>query len=56
MIELCLLHCKGVEHESLCAKRPRKEWDPMLWEVPLCPLPKCHMAHWEPNEYPPPLS
>ena len=31
-------------------KRPRENWDPTLWEVPLLPLPKRHKTHWDPNE------
>ena len=29
----------------LIRKRPREQWDPTLWEVPLQPLPKRHKAH-----------
>ena len=35
----------------LIRKRPREQWDPTLWEVPLQPLPKRHTAHWDPNEW-----
>ena len=35
----------------LIRKRPREQWDPTLWEVPLQPLPKRHKAHWDPNEW-----
>ena len=34
----------------LIRKRPREQWDPTLWEVPLQPLPKRHKAHWDPKE------
>ena len=26
-------------------KRPREEWDPISWEIPLQPLPTRHTAH-----------
>ena len=26
-------------------QHPREEWDPTLWEIPLCPLPKRLKAH-----------
>ena len=32
-------------------KRPRENWDPTLWEIPLLPLPKRHKTHWDPNEW-----
>ena len=32
-------------------KRPREQWDPTLWQVPLQPLPKRQKAHWDPNEW-----
>ena len=31
-------------------KRPREQWDPTLWEIPLQPLPKRQKAQWDPNE------
>ena len=37
-------------------KRPREQWDPTLWEVPLQPLPKQHKTHWDPNEWEIPLT
>ena len=37
-------------------KRPREQWDPTLWEVPLQPLPKQQKAHWDPNEWEIPLT
>ena len=37
-------------------KRPREQWDPTLWEVPLQPLPKRQKAHWDPNEWEIPLT
>ena len=40
----------------LIRKRPREQWDPTLWEVPLQPLPKRHKAHWDPNEWKIPLT
>ena len=40
----------------LIRKRPREQWDPTLWEVPLQPLPKRHKAHWDPNEWEIPLT
>ena len=36
-------------------KRPREEWDPTLWEIPLLPLPKRHKPHWDPTEWELPL-
>ena len=36
-------------------KRPREQWDPTLWEVPLQPLPKRQKAHWDPHEWEIPL-
>ena len=35
----------------LIPKRPREQWDPTLWEVPLQPLPKRQKAHRDPNEW-----
>ena len=32
-------------------KRPKEEWDHMLLEIPLQPLPKRNNAHWDPNEW-----
>ena len=40
----------------LIRKRPREQWDPTLWEVPLQPLPKRHKTHWDPNEWEKPLT
>ena len=40
----------------LIRKRPREQWDPTLWEVPLQPLPKRHKTHWDPNEWEIPLT
>ena len=40
----------------LIRKRPREQWDPTLWELPLQPLPKRHKAHWDPNEWEIPLT
>ena len=40
----------------LIRKRPREQWDPTLWEVPLQPLPKRHKAHWDPTEWEIPLT
>ena len=40
----------------LIRKRPREQWDPTLWEVPLQPLPKRHKTHWNPNEWEIPLT
>ena len=40
----------------LIRKRPRKQWDPTLWEVLLQPLPKRHKTHWDPNEWEIPLT
>ena len=44
--------------QTLCLirKRPREQWDPTLWEVPLQPLPKRHKAHWDPKEWEIPLT
>ena len=28
-------------------KRPREEWDPSVWEIPLRPLPKRQKKHWD---------
>ena len=40
----------GVLVLFLCSTgRPREEWDPTLWEIPLQPLPKKHKAHWDAN-------
>ena len=36
-------------------KRPREEWDPTLWEIPLLPLPKRHKPHWDLTEWELPL-
>ena len=40
----------------LIRKRPREQWDPTLWEVPLQPLPKRQKAHWDPNKWEIPLT
>ena len=40
----------------LIRKRPREQWDPTLWEVPLQPLPKRQEAHWDPSEWEIPLT
>ena len=40
----------------LIRKRPREQWDPTLWEVPLQPLPKRHKQHWDPNEWEIPMT
>ena len=32
-------------------KQPREEWDPTLFEHPLCSLHKCPKAHWDSNEW-----
>ena len=40
----------------LIRKRPREQWDPTLWEVPLQPLPKRQKVHWDPNEWEIPLT
>ena len=40
----------------LIRKRPREQWDPSLWEVPLQPLPKRQKAQWDPNEWEIPLT
>ena len=40
----------------LIRKRPREQWDPTLWEVPLQPLPKRHKTHWDPNEWEIPMT
>ena len=29
-------------------KRPREDWDPSTWEIPLQPLPKQQKIHWDP--------
>ena len=40
----------------LIRKRPREQWDPTLWEVPLQPPPKRHKTHWDPNKWEIPLT
>ena len=37
-------------------KRTWEHWDPILWEVPLQPLPKRQKAHWDPKEWEIPLT
>ena len=37
--------------QFLRIKRPRENWDPTFWEIPLQLLPKKHKTHWDPIEW-----